>query len=958
MNDTISTTVEPAIHILHVSDIHFGCPDPNEHQPRIAESVEKAVREFPGKIDFVVFTGDLSHSALPDQFQRGEDWLIKLSAITGAQIILVPGNHDINRAAASCSTLKEMRKSDKEFAETAKAPLKNFAHLSAFCEWFKQAKEDQEVFLNDWTDINSATVDLVSTTVRGMPIHFLCLNTAIVSFENGEKGKLCADVAGINRKLMQVDASKGLVVAVGHHPLSWLIKWNAAEVSKILLQETGAHIYLHGHMHKDSSKATYAGTGDGITVSEAGAAYPGAKWAKSFSILKFLPSKGQFQPIVFEHSEKSGQWDQQPARSKLIGMKFPSLLGGQGAAAQAAATREPVPLTEHVTGQKHVTAWTNPFSSIIANGIPAQAVHKLFVDKRDIVTGLSRPQDALIEGQRGTGKTMLLRYFSAEVQRSIANTKAAPDFISYLNSQNRPFGVYVSIAAAGFDRTDFLAVKSVQRRTQLFAARMSAYLSGTVFQTLYELSLVMSFAGIDTAKLCERAWRALTFNKGPAFEIDSPTNHFSEFRMRCNELVAQIDGHLGSLLPGGVPTSMNPTTTFKSYDDMLLVVQQGLAINTPFFMLLDDIDKLGRDEQMALFGVASARNHSLVCYKFGIISDGQKSFHSAPGIAYKVDDDYDLIRLNWVDHGSRGSEKAVRGTSYAEVVQEIFRLRIEMAKWPNRQLSEYFAVWEPGDKIRAQVRRTHELAYETRATSEKVRQPFQSIWDKQGEALYFRHVRQIKTTHRYAGPDDIVELSSGVFRQFLEICHSAVAKSMSRGWEPDSGDRIGPTIQNAAIREWSEKWMKKLVESGQTASAATNSSVATGLHIATLAQSLSRFFSERLYSDSKDPELFAIAIRGKLTAGSFCDQLLKLAVHESVLQPRDIDYTSKSEPGVRLLTFSLNRRLAPQVDMGTKMQGRYELSLADLELAAKDTGAFLKAKLAKLKASNQGKLPL
>ena len=180
---------------------------------------------------------------------------------------------------------------------------------------------------------------------------------------------------------------------------------------------------------------------------------------------------------------------------------------------------------------------------------------------------------------------------------------------------------------------------------------------------------------------------------------------------------------------------------------------------------------------------------------------------------------------------------------------------------------------------------------------------------------------------------------------------------MSGGWLPNSGAKIGPTFQNAAIQEWSEQWLKKLVETGNASATTYGKTIATGMHVAVLAQSLSRFFSDRLYSDSKDPEVFAIAIKGEVKPGSFSEQLLKLAVRQSVLQPRQTDYTSKSDAGVRLPTYSLNRRLAPHARVGTKMQGRYELLLADLELAATDTQRFLRTK-AKYNAADQGKLDL
>jgi hypothetical protein len=80
-----------------------------------------------------------------------------------------------------------------------------------------------------------------------------------------------------------------------------------------------------------------------------------------------------------------------------------------------------------------------------------------------------------------------------------------------------------------------------------------------------------------------------------------------------------------------------------------------------------------------------------------------------------------------------------------------------------------------------------------------------------------------------------------------------------------------------------------------------------------------------------------------------------MAVRESVLQRRSIDYTSKSGGGERLPTFMLNRRLVPQVGIGTKLQGRHEISKAMLGIAATDSNQFLKV-MHKAGGANQGSL--
>ena len=110
-------------------------------------------------------------------------------------------------------------------------------------------------------------------------------------------------------------------------------------------------------------------------------------------------------------------------------------------------------------------------------------------------------------------------------------------------------------------------------------------------------------------------------------------------------------------------------------------------------------------------------------------------------------------------------------------------------------------------------------------------------------------------------------------------------------------------------------------------------------------------------SDSKDPEVIAIAIREDLHSASFAQCLLDVAVRESVLQSRSVDYPSKSGGGDRFPTYLLNRRLVPHVGIGSKLQGRHEINGALLTLAATDPDQFLR-KMAKPLSLDQQSLAL
>ncbi|MDK9726306.1 MAG: hypothetical protein OEL88_15675 [Sterolibacteriaceae bacterium MAG5] len=440
----------------------------------------------------------------------------------------------------------------------------------------------------------------------------------------------------------------------------------------------------------------------------------------------------------------------------------------------------------------------------------------------------------------------------------------------------------------------------------------------------------------------------------PETVADSPSNKF--FRNLVREIELQLDAakeHVSSLLPGGVPTTFNPWLTLKgSLFSLLDQYRTVLDLQVPFFLLIDDFDQLNAEQQSLFFSAASARRHDVICYKFGIMSEGQKAFLAGDGRTYREGDDYNFVRLDWVDGGLETEDKA---GNYVKAVEAIFERRMRISSWPSSMtLSGLLDSWGYGKKLREEAKELALDEYDGLQPSERPN-TFDSYWTKQGNAKYFRLLAKRKISHRYAGRSTVIDLSSGIFRQFLELCSGIVDLALADGWSPASGKPIGAEKQNKAIREWSKDMFRSLGSSGDVSSLGRKEHVITSEHLINLANSLCRYFQARLLSDSNDPEVIAIAIRDELPNDSFEKCLLDMAVRESVLQRRSIDYTSKSGGGERLPTFMLNRRLVPQVGIGTKLQGRYEISKSMLGIAATDTEQFLKA-IRKVSDANQGSL--
>ena len=96
---------------LHISDIHAGPGElkdedgkssiPNAERQRLLDRLSRYLRSLAAKPDFVVISGDITIQGRVEGYQRVRDWLIDLQK-KGiipdlCRIIIVPGNHDVER---------------------------------------------------------------------------------------------------------------------------------------------------------------------------------------------------------------------------------------------------------------------------------------------------------------------------------------------------------------------------------------------------------------------------------------------------------------------------------------------------------------------------------------------------------------------------------------------------------------------------------------------------------------------------------------------------------------------------------------------------------------------------------------------------------------------------------------------------------------------------------------------
>jgi HEAT repeat protein/predicted MPP superfamily phosphohydrolase len=271
--DDIQSISIKLMHILHLSDLHFGILDQaNLWSNQLAADLYND-RNI-SHLDALILSGDIANYSTPEEYEAAEQFLHNLRQdfpLNPEQIILVPGNHDLNWKLAEEAYRLERRKNYKgelrEGSYIDKGDIievrdeedykQRFAHFSQFYETIKQKPYpldyDQQYTLDHLKEQN---------------LLILGLNSAW-QLDHHYKSRASINTNALSNALTKIrhnrDYDNCLKIAVWHHPL------NSAWEDRITdhgfteqLAVAGFRLYLHGHIHKaETSPHPYDLTPDG-----------------------------------------------------------------------------------------------------------------------------------------------------------------------------------------------------------------------------------------------------------------------------------------------------------------------------------------------------------------------------------------------------------------------------------------------------------------------------------------------------------------------------------------------------------------------------------------------------------------------------------------------------------------------------------------------------------------------
>lgn len=310
--------------LLHITDIHFGWDGRDDtgkaDRATCLDGLIKALTELDEqwKPTIVCLSGDVGWMGKSSDYQEAQIWLQTLLDTCGrtwSDLVVCPGNHDIQRSVAESIA----RPSAPEEADRVLRPPLGSQYFQSFEEFTRFCETSGLPALQ----LGSESTRLVGfRSIRD--IDFIVINSAWFSKDDQDQYKLWLGMPHL--RIMEQSNSLGVIdysktsrlrIALVHHPIDWL---NPNERQAAANRPSPwdylayrAHVILTGHTHGAVRPGDRVA--EGAWHFTGGSAYAGASHFNSFRLIQ-LGEKGLVhRSFEFDPRDPSNKWHAKNAKA-------------------------------------------------------------------------------------------------------------------------------------------------------------------------------------------------------------------------------------------------------------------------------------------------------------------------------------------------------------------------------------------------------------------------------------------------------------------------------------------------------------------------------------------------------------------------------------------------------------------------------------------------------------------
>ena len=538
----------------------------------------------------------------------------------------------------------------------------------------------------------------------------------------------------------------------------------------------------------------------------------------------------------------------------------------------------------------------NPFKITTPEDLTAEEAVKLFVDVFTDFYQITDPGHVLIKGPRGVGKSMMLRYLEPDCQCLARGLKLS----------ELPFvAIYIPLKNSNFFSTELKRFENKHA-----AAILNEHLMVThcLLKVLDDIkSCVAEEITPDALKRFYRDIFADYLNLPCLEEADSASvvEIFDCMIGQLKKVYRQIMAYVkNSAFSNDVLPYSGP---LYDYNDYLVPILESLSKviskkGATIYLLLDDAHFLSEIQTRILNTWLSSRSSRKVSLKIST-QYNYKCYYTINGAT--IDTPHDYMELDVATIYTVGSRK-VKGTYYDRIFN-IVKRRLELYGI-NIPVSEFFPPDEDQERKIREIEEQYKQKYDEGKGRGYNRSDDAKRYARPDYIKKLAGVSKSTYTYSYAGFDQLVNISSGVVRYFLQQAHAMYAKQRALVGADQAITFIDPSVQTAVVRETANNALFNELESYTTEGHEVAYPKEDIQRLSNLIQGLGGLFKKILFSEKSERRVFSVAISDEISGD--VERIFDIGIQLGYFHRATIGRKNSGGIG-RARLYVLNRRLAP-----------------------------------------------
>lgn len=569
----------------------------------------------------------------------------------------------------------------------------------------------------------------------------------------------------------------------------------------------------------------------------------------------------------------------------------------------------------------------NPFDVKTPEGISAENVHELFVDVFTDFYQVNKVGHAFLNGPRGSGKSMMFRYMMPDCQ--IINKSCTISEIDY-------FSLYVPFKLTDINYSELDRLKK-NSNTFINEHLLTTFVATKCFENLLKFRDELNKYQTEIEKFYFDSFLWYIELCGQNIKDEYKENQscgLSYIRL----IIKILSGMLinckmyckKTLNPDNTDDYNGPLCNYLDFLYPLLLDLKELSFmpKKPIFLLVDDAGYLNLTQTKILNTWVSYRTSDNVSIKISTQLD-YKSHYTIANKSIDSPHDYSQVNIASIYTNSR--------ENYYNRLHDIVRRRLKKFLKKDITPEDFFP---PDFKQEEEINKFKDKIKTENFDPEKKHKAGDTArrYAKSEYVKYLKSKRSASTLN-YAGFDNLVDISSGIIRHFLEPASIMYSEYQSKN-NPKEGNYIPDRIQNEVIQEYSRKFLEDEFESVKEAHGekAENEKLSKADKLYNLISGLGQIFHKIYVSDKTERVVFSVALYD--SPDKELSEIIELAERYGYLHRSSIG--NKHGTG-RSKQYILSRTLAPYFKLDPSGFKGYRFMKSEvLKIALSDPNKFEK----------------